>query len=420
MKRVVITGIGAVTPLAANFHDTWEAAKSGRSGIGPITRFDVSDIPWKYAGEVKGFDGGVYITPRELRRTDLFVHYAVGAAVMAAEDAGLIGYTVGAAGGYLGSGCVIAGSSRGGITTIEKACTTNLYYRRSSRSSPAYGRHVSPFLMPSTTVGAAASSVAQRLGVKGSCLGISNACASGLNAIGEAFRLLRSGWEGPVIAGGTEAPLCRLCVEGYGVTGVVSKTPDPSASRPFDRSRNGFVLSEGASLLVLEGLEMALKRNARIYAEVIGYGSAVDASHPTRPSCEGEVSAMRHALEDAELDFKSIDYISAHGTSTRLGDAAEALAIREVFRERAASLPVSAVKSLTGHMLAASGPLEASFAAMTIKEGIIPPSVNLEEKDADCDVNLITKLARRKIKTAMCNSFGFGGVNAVLILKAFV
>jgi beta-ketoacyl-acyl-carrier-protein synthase II len=418
MKRVVITGLGAVTPLAGNFRDSWGAAKSGQSGIGPITRFDVSDIPWKCAGEVKGFDGKMYLGLKEFARTDLFVQYAVGAAVMAAEDAGLIGQPALPVSGYLSSGGVIVGSSRGGIATIERACVKNLHSRRNRRLSHG-GRRVSPFLMPSTTVGAAASSISRKLGIRSSCLGISNACASGMNAIGEAFRLLRSGWEGPVIAGGAEAPLCRLCIEGYGVTGVVSKTPDSSASRPFDRSRSGFVLSEGASILVLEELEAALKRSARIYGEIIGYGNAVDASHPTKPACGGEVSAMMCALTDAGLDFKSIDYISAHGTSTPLGDAAEAFAIREVFRERAASLPVSSVKSLTGHMLAASGPLEAAFAVMTINEGVIPPSINVEEKDADCDLNLITELTRKRIRTAMCNSFGFGGVNAVIVLKDF-
>ncbi len=404
MKRVVITGIGAVTPIGNTFCDSWEAAKRGICGIMPATRFDTGDLLWRSAGELKGFDADAYLSPREQRRLDPFAVYAVAAAAMAVQDAGLAAHS-----DYLASGAVVIGSSRGGISTLQSA------FARSAKGDA--GKRLTPYLMPATTISTASSYVAQKLGVKGHCLGISNACASGTSAIGEAYRMVRGGYAGPVIVGGSEAPVCRTCFEGYGIAGALSKNGGPSASRPFDRARDGFVLSEGACVMVLEEMDEALQRGVSISAEVAGYAGSCDAFHQTRPAAEGQARAMSAAIEDAGLAPGDIDYVSAHATSTPLGDRVEAEAIRRVFGRRAAALPVSAVKSMTGHMLAASGALEAAFAAMSIREGLIPPTMNLKKQDEDCRLNVITERKEAEIKAAVSGSYGFGGVNAVLVLR---
>ncbi len=433
MTRVVITGIGAVTPLGNTFSESWEAAKAGRTGIGPITRFDASLVPWKVAGELKGFDPAPFLSLKEVRRTDPFVRYAVASAVMAAGDAGLItgpgpAAASGAAGhdhgqkkqrtGYLTSGGIIVGSSRGGISTIEHALL-----KKTGAGPPQAGASLSlrpsPYLMPSTTISMAASYSAQILGLQGHCLGISNACSSGLNAIGEAYRLIRGGYEGPVFAGGSEAPVCRLCVEGYGVAGALSRIDDFSASRPFTRSRDGFVIAEGSCILVLERLDAAVRRGAGIYGEIVGYANTTDAFHQTRPDMRGEARAIRQAAASAMVQLEEIDYVNAHGTSTPLGDRAEAEALGSVFGDRIPGIPVSALKSMTGHMLAASGSLEAAFTAMSLREGIIPPTLNVPDPDICCNVGLVKRATRKKMRFAVTNSFGFGGVNAVVVLKEF-
>jgi 3-oxoacyl-[acyl-carrier-protein] synthase II len=278
--------------------------------------------------------------------------------------------------------------------------------------------------MPSSTIGMAASAVAVTLGIKGHCLGISNACTSGTNAVGEAFRLIKSNHLRVVVAGGSEAPLCRLCIEGYGNAGALSrKIPAPGerpgVPRPFDAARDGFVLGEGASVLLLEDLESALERKAKIYAEIAGYGNTSDAFHMTRPDPDGEAQAMRMAMEEAGIGADGVDYINTHGTATEIGDIAEAGAIRTVFGRRASMIPASAAKSLTGHMLAASGALEAAFTAMTLREGVIPPTINLDERDPACDLNVVTERTDAEIRTALTNSFGFGGANAVLLLRKY-
>jgi 3-oxoacyl-[acyl-carrier-protein] synthase II len=405
MNRVVITGIGAITPLSSNFHDTWSNIKEGFSGIKNITRFDVSDIPWKVAGEIRDFDPYLYLSKKEILRLDLFIQYAVAASLMAAEDSGLIKEITIAGKKHLNSAGVIIGSSRGGITTIEKEI------QKLSSSTV----RLSAYLMPSTTTSMASSYVAQKLGIKGYCLGISNACASGADAIGAAFRLIKNGYCNIVFAGGTEAPICRLCVEGYGISGALSKTDSLSACRPFDKNRDGFVISEGACILVLEEYVSALSRGANIYAEVVGYGNITDAYHITRPDIEGESMAIESALRDAKVSLDEIDYISAHGTSTLLGDLSESKAINKVFKGR--DIPLSAIKSMTGHMLGASGAFEIACTAMTIKEKIIPPTINVIERDEECNVNLITERKMLDINFALSNSFGFGGVNSVLVLK---
>jgi 3-oxoacyl-[acyl-carrier-protein] synthase II len=412
MNRVVVTGIGAVSPLGNSFSKSWESAKAGLSGIAPITKFDVSDMRWKVAGELKGFDAERYLSRKEINRLDPFVHYAVAAAMMAAGDAGLIFFNSSLVIRHssLDLAGVIIGSSRGGISTIEKELR-KIY-------SPRIVHHslrTSAYLMPSTTISMASSCVAQKLGLKGYCLGISNACASGTSAVGEAWRLIRSGYKGPVLCGGTEAPLCRICVGGYGSSGALSNVNDYTASRPFDRTRDGFVLSEGACILILEDYEAALKRGASIYGEVIGYGNTSDAFHQTIPDPEGEARAIKMALDSAGLRPEDIDFISAHGTSTIIGDKVETEAIKLSFGKKAYHIPVTSVKSLTGHMLAASGALEAAFTLMGTNEEIIPPTINLKERDPECDLDYVTRLRRAEIKFAISNSFGFGGVNAVLV-----
>ncbi|NWF52706.1 MAG: beta-ketoacyl-ACP synthase II [Nitrospirae bacterium] len=409
MIRVLVTGIGALCPIGNSFNESWESAKSGLSGISEITKFDTSNSKWKVGGEIKGFDPKVYLSRKEINRLDPFIQYSVAAAIMAIEDAGLTSPLLK---GVLNSGGVIIGSSRGGISTLEKSILIN---HQSSLMS--HTPHISAYLMTSTTISMASSYVAQKIGIHGYCLGISNACASGANSIGEAYRLIKSGYKGPVLCGGAEAPLCRICVEGYGKSGALSKVKDMTASRPFDITRDGFVLSEGACILVLENYETAIKRGAKIYGEIIGYGNTTDAFHETRPSPNGEAEAMRMAIQEAGLHPEDIDYINAHAPSTPLGDKTETDAIKIVFNEKAKNIPVNSIKSMTGHMLSASGALEVAFTLMSMKEGLLTPIINLREPDPECNLNLVKKTKEAKINFAISNSFGFGGVNAVLVLK---
>jgi 3-oxoacyl-[acyl-carrier-protein] synthase II len=409
MNRVVVTGIGAVSPLGNTFQESWAAAKKGLAGIGPVTGFDASDIPWQVAGELKHFDPGGYLSGKELKRLDPFAQYAVAAAVMAAEDAGLISSFI-LHPSSLSSAGIIVGSSRGGISSLEHSIIKS---RRLSRKQHS----VSPYLMPATTISMAPSYIAQKLGIKGCCLGVSNACASGANAIGEAYRLIISGYKYPLLCGGAEAPLCGICFQGYGASGALSKINDSTASRPFDRTRDGFVLSEGACIMVLEEYTTARKRGAKVYGEITGYGNTCDSFHQTIPSAEGEARAISAAIEDAGLAGGDIDFINAHGTSTILGDKTETEAIKITFGKKACEIPVFSLKSMTGHMLAASGALEAAITMISMCEGTIPPTINLTERDPECDLDIVTELRKADIEYAISNSFGFGGVNAVLVMK---
>jgi len=411
VTRVVVTGIGAVSPLGNTFRQSWDALMAGRSGIGEITRIDISEFPWKTAGELRGFDPLTYLSPKEARRLDPFVQYAVAAALMAVEDSGLDFLAV-ASGDRrplpLTAGVVI-GSSRGGVSTLERE-----FKRGLSRTSP--------YVMPSSTVSVAASYVAQKLGIKGHCLGISHACASGASAVGEAFRIIKSGSIPLLMAGGTEAPLCRLCIAGYGSSGALSGRPVrfdgiPETPRPFDMKRDGFVLSEGACILVLEELTHAKRRGARIYGEIVGYGNTVDAYHMTRPDPEGEAAAMIMAIEEAGIAPHEVSYVNAHGTGTPVGDLAEVQSMRRVFGRRSSAIQTSAAKSMTGHMLAASGSMEVAFTFMALRDGIIPPTINLDERDPACDINIVTERRKTEIEFALSSSYGFGGVNAVLVLR---
>lgn len=419
MKRVVVTGAGAVCPNGNSLEEAWKNIRAGITGIAQITRFNISDLRWKVAGELKDFDAGKYLSPKDINRVDAFVQYAVAASTMAAEDAGLIikppALSINHEHKYrstgvissnlvmLSSAGVVIGSSRGGISSLERAITSS--------------RHVSPYLMPSTTISMAASYVAQHLGIKGYCMGISSACASGTSAIGEAYRLIKAGYEDIILCGGAEAPLCRICINGYGSSKALSRITDSSASRPFDRGRDGFVLSEGACILVIEEYEKALKRGARIYGEIIGYGNTTDAFHQTVPSPEGEARAITSALNEAGLKPEDISLISAHGTSTPWGDRVETEALKRSLGRHAYNIPVTSIKSASGHMLAASGSLEAALTLISMKESVIPPTINLRERDPDCDLDCVTELREADIQYSICDSFGFGGINAVLVLS---
>lgn len=410
MRRVVITGIGAVTPLGNDINSTWDNIVRRRSGISRITRFDAESLPNRIAGELKDFSPEVFLPAKDILRLDPFVHYAAAAAFMACDDSGLPAGANGRSPLYDSAGIII-GSSRGGITSMEKALERHLLK----------GRPFSAYLMSASTINMAAAHISMKLGIKGPALGISTACASGSNAIGEALRMIQHGDIDLALAGGAEAPVCRLAVGGYGASGALSgKNDEPhKASRPFNRDRDGFVVAEGACVLVLEELHHALKREAVIYAELAGYGSSSDALHQTRPDRAGEAAAICNALKDAGVPLDEVDYINAHATSTLLGDAAEARAIEQVFGVRAADIHVSSCKSMLGHMLGAAGALEAAITALSIKRGLVTPTINLEDPDPAFGLNFATSIVSGDINIAISNSFGFGGTNAVLVLRKF-
>lgn len=409
MRRVVITGIGTVTPLGNTIETTWDNLTEKITGISQITKFGPSGLTSRIAGELKGFSPEEYISKKDIQRLDPFIHYAVAAAVMAVEDAGLTNQWSGVGG--QGSTGVIIGSSRGGITSLDKALENHLLK----------GKPFSAYLMSASTINMASSYISMRLSIKGPTLGISTACASGTNAIGEAFRMIQDGDIDIAIAGGAEAPVCRLAVGGYAASGALSgRNQEPEkASRPFDKDRDGFVISEGAGILVIEELNHAVERGARIYAELAGYGTSSDAFHQTKPDSEGESAAIIKALNDADIMTDEVDYINAHATSTVLGDIAEAEAIRKVFGQKSDEIYVSSCKSMLGHMLGAAGAVEAAVTALSIKRGIIIPTINLDNPDPDGSLNHATSTISKDINIAITNSFGFGGVNAVLALKKF-
>ena len=390
MIRVAITGIGAVTPLANNFQDSWEALKTGSSGIGPITRFDAGGYKWTSAGELRGFDAESYISKKDRLRLDSFIQYAAAASIMAVEDSGLSLKMP-------ESSAVIIGSSRGGIQKM---------------TGP-----MSAYMMSGSTICMAAASISRILKLNGHTLGISNACASGSNSIGEAFRLIKNGYSNIALAGASDAPINPLAVNGYRVSGALSKK---GFSRPLDKDRDGFVISEGACVLVLEEYGRAISRNARIYAEVIAYGNSCDAYHETTPHIKGQVRAIKLAMIEGGLNIEDIDFISAHAAGTIIGDKTEAKAILGVFGKRLSDIYLSAIKSMTGHMLGASGAFEAAVAARSIYEGIIPPTINISNLDPDCRLNIVSKPIEKAVRNAVCNSFGFGGVNSALLLRKIV
>ena len=408
-RRVVVTGVGLVTPLGIGLEKTWKALCAGESGIARITRFDPTDYPTQIAGEVKDFDPAAFIEKKEIKKMDLFIHFAVGAAQLAVEDAGLKVTSENAerVGVYIGSGI-------GGLSSIET------YHKVLQDKGPD---RVSPFFIPMTIINLASGQVAIRLGAKGPNSCAVTACATGNNCIGDAFRLIQRGDADIMVAGGTEAAVTPLGVAGLGAARALSRRNDEPtrASRPFDRDRDGFVLGEGAGVLVLEELGLATRRGAKIYAEIVGYGMTADAYHITAPpdNGEGAVRCMELVIRDAGVAKEDIGYINAHGTST-FADKVETMAIKQVFGERAYRIPVSSTKSMTGHLLGAAGGIEAAFSVLAIHRGLLPPTINLEHPDPECDLDYVPCRAREtSVHVVLSNSFGFGGVNACLLFKKF-
>ncbi len=406
-RRIVVTGLGLVTPLGTGVDKTWAALCAGQSGIGRITKFDPAAYDAQIAGEVRDFDPAQFIEKKEIKKMDTFIHYAVGAAQLAVDDAGLKVAPEEATkvGVYIGSGI-------GGLGSIEH------YHEVLKEKGP--GR-VSPFFIPMTIINLASGQVAIRIGAKGPNSCAVTACATGNHCIGDAFRLIQHGNADVMVAGGAEAAITPLGVAGFAAAKALSfRNDEPArASRPFDKDRDGFVLGEGAGVVVLEELEHARRRGARVYAELIGYGMNSDAYHITAPPEEGEgaVRCMELALKDAGIAKDQIGYINAHGTST-MADAIETRAIKQVFGQQAYKIPVSSTKSMTGHLLGAAGGIEAVFSILALHHGLLPPTINLENPDPACDLDYVPNTARAvPIKTALSNSFGFGGVNACLIFR---
>lgn len=409
-KRVVITGLGIISPVGTGIEKFWSNLLEGKSGIGPITRFDASQLPTRIAGEVKDFNPEDFLDKKEIRRMDLFTQYAVAAAKMAVEDSQLDLTMV-----DLNRVGVILGSGIGGIETMEEQCKV-LYNKGPNRTSP--------FMVPMMIVNMAAGQISIYFGAKGPNITVVSACASGTNAVGDAFKLIQRGDADIVITGGTEASITPLSFAGFcSMKALSTRNDEPTkASRPFDKDRDGFVMGEGAAILILETLEHALKRGAKIYAEVLGYGSTADAHHITAPSPDGEgaARAMRAALNDAGLEPENIDYINAHGTSTELNDKFETMAIKQVFGEAAYKVAISSTKSMTGHLLGAAGALELMVCALTIRDGVIPPTINYENPDPECDLDYVPNVKREKeVFYTLSNSLGFGGHNATVILGKY-
>jgi len=409
-KRVVITGFGLVIPTGIGVETAWKNVCEGRSGIGRLTRFDPNGHETKIAGEVKGFNPENYIEKKEIKKMDLFIQYALGATKEALEDSQLKITPENAE--QVG---VIVGTGLGGLPTIEK------YHQILLEKGP--GR-ISPFFIPMLIANLASGQIAIQSGAKGPNSCVVTACATGAHCIGDAFRAIVYGDAKAFIAGGTEANITPLTVGGFNAMKALSTRNDEpeKASRPFEKNRDGFVIAEGAGILILEDLEFALNRGARIHAEIVGYGYTGDAYHITAPSPDGEGAArcMRMAIRDAELKPEEIDHINAHGTSTPMNDATETQAIKAVFGEHAKKIPVSATKSMTGHLLGAAGSTEAIFTILSLRDEILPPTINYEEPDPECDLDYVPNVARRKpIRIAMSNAFGFGGTNATLIFKKY-
>ena len=407
-RRVVVTGLGVVSPLGTGVEKNWQALMAGRSGIRSITRFSTEGFAVRIAGEVPDFRAEDYIEPKEIKKMDLFMQYAVGAASMAMEDSGIK-----IEGEFAENVGVIIGVGLCGLDTIETTHKVML------EGGP---RKISPFFIPKVISNLAAGHIAIRHGAKGVNWTPTSACASGTHAIGEAFHLIRRRTQDAVIAGGAEAVITPLAVGGFASMKALStRNEEPErASRPFDKARDGFVIGEGAGVLIIEEREHALKRGAKIHAELIGYAANGDAYHMTAPAPEGEGAArcMRLALKDAGLMPQDVDYINAHGTSTEYNDANETTAIRNVFGERAAKLAVSSTKSMTGHLLGAAGAIEGIYSVLALKHGILPPTINYETPDPVCDLDYVPNTARKaEIDVALSNSFGFGGTNACIIFR---
>jgi 3-oxoacyl-[acyl-carrier-protein] synthase II len=409
-RRVAVTGIGLVSPVGVGNDANWEALLAGKNGVGPITRFDPSPFTSRIAAEVKGFDPSLFIPKKEIKKMDTFIHYAMGAAHFAMEDSGLP-----VTDANRERIAVIVGSGIGGLPLIER---TQKEYVESGNSAKV----ISPFFITGLIVNEAAGNISIKYGMKGPNLATVTACTTGAHAIGEAYRKIQYGEADSAIAGGTESVMTPLAVGGFAVMRALSTRNDEPerASRPWDKGRDGFVIGEGAGLVILEEMEAAKKRGAKIYCELVGYGMSGDAYHIAAPSEDGDGPArvMRNALEDAQINPDVIDYINAHGTSTPAGDKVETVAIKMVFGDHAKKLAVSSTKSMTGHLLGAAGGLETAVCALAIRDQVMPPTTNYDEPDPECDLDYVPNTARRgRIDYALSNSFGFGGTNGCLLFK---
>ncbi len=407
-RRVVVTGIGLVSPLGVGTEATWKSLLAGDSGIGPITRFDASTYHARIAGEVKGFAAEDWMERKEVKKCDSFIHFALAASQMAISDSGL---TIDDANAERVG--VVIGSGIGGLPLIERMHSTLL------EKGPD---RVSPFFIPGLIVNLAAGQVSILTGARGPNSAPATACTTGLHAVGDAFRLIQHGYADAMITGGAEAVISPLAVAGFTVMRALSlRNDEPQrASRPWDKDRDGFVMGEGAGILVLEERESALQRGAKVYAEIVGYGMSADAYHMSAPHPQGRGAAqvMKSALADAGLAPESVDYINAHGTSTTLGDSAEVQAIHQVFGEHAKRLAVSSTKSSTGHLLGAAGGLECGLLALAIRDQVLPATLNLDEPGEGCDLDFVPHRARpAKLEVGLTNSFGFGGTNGALLMR---
>lgn len=408
-RRVVITGMGVVSPLGLNVDALWKALLAGKSGVDYITLFDTTPLPVKFAAEVKGFDPVDYIKPKDARRMDRFVQFAVAAALQAAEQANLNPKEID---GEVG---VIIGTSVGGVTTVEEQ--TEIYRQRGIRA-------VSPFTIPMMMPDAASGQVSIALGASGPSFCTTSACSSSSDGIGIAYEIIKRGDADAMLAGGSEAPITMMGIGGFSASRILSTRNDNpvEASRPFDMHRDGFVLAEGAAVLVLEELKLALRRGANILGEIVGYGASSDACHMAQPDKEGKgaAKAIKVCLNRAGKKPTQLDYISAHGTSTILSDKSETLAIKEVFGDYAYRVPISATKSMVGHLIGAAGAIDAIVCILTINNGFIPPTINLTHPDPNCDLDYVPNKSRKAtVKLALSNTFGFGGHNSVLAFKKY-
>ena len=407
--RVVITGIGAITPIGNNTVEFWDSLKNGRSGVDIITKFDVTDCKVKCAAEVKGFDPSTVVDRKEVRRNDLFSIYAMGAAD---EAVAMSGIDMDAIDKHrLG---VIVSSGIGGINTIQE---------QSAKMTLKGMSRIAPLFIPMAISNMAAGNIAIRFGARGTCLDVVTACASSTHSIGEAFRNIKHGYSDYIIAGGSEAAVCELGIGGFAALTALSTSEDPKrASIPFDKERNGFVMGEGAGIVFMESLESAKNRGAEILAEIVGYGSTCDAYHITSPLPDGDgaCKAMEAAMAEAGIDKSEVGYINAHGTSTHINDASETLAIKKAFGEYAKDINISSTKSMTGHLLGATGGVEAVATVLAIKNGFVPPTANYKVPDEECDLNITPNTGvPRDIRYALSNTLGFGGHNATLLVKKY-
>lgn len=409
-RRVVVTGLGMVTPLGTGVEKNWAAVCAGKSGIGPVTRFDASDYKSRIAGEVKDFRSEDFMDKQQVRRFDIFIHYGVASARMAMEDSGL---KIGSKNGHR-TGC-ITGSGLGGLSMIEH------FHEVLLQKGP---ERISPFFIPGIIPNMLPGQISIEFGARGPNTSIETACAASTHAIGESFRLIQEGYADAMITGGSEAVVTPLAFAGFcSMRALSCRNDEPEkASRPFEKDRDGFIIGEGSGILVIEEMNHALERGAHIYAELAGYGLSGDAYHVSAPDPEGTgaIGCMKMAIETAGIKPEEVDYINAHGTSTQLNDLSETRAVKSLFGDHAHRLAISSTKSMTGHLLGGTGGVEAIYSVLTIKNGIIPPTINYETPDPECDLDYVPNEARKAdVEVAMSNSFGFGGTNGTLLFKAF-